>query len=93
MAARKALNTKSSIGKPNIQGNTEFAGGSGAIAIIIASSDFSEFADVFNKFSQMFSDIPEFSSSTGKNLLDALTEIITPNQVTVKLTQVDTNYQ
>jgi hypothetical protein len=92
-AARKALNNKVTPGKPNILGNTEYAGGSGAIAIIIASGNFNEFVDVFNKFSQMFSDIPEFSSSTGKNLLDALTEIITPNQVTVKLTQVDTKYQ
>jgi len=41
----------------------------------------------------MFSDIPEFASDTGKNLLDALTEIVTPNKVTVKLTQVDTKYQ
>ena len=93
VAGRKALNTKIAPGKPNILGNTEFKGGSGAIAIIIASGNFNEFVDVFNKFSQMFSDIPEFSSSTGKNLLDALTEIITPNQVTVKLTQVDTKYQ
>tara|TARA_B100000949_G_scaffold92351_1_gene82494 strand:- start:279 stop:2348 length:2070 start_codon:yes stop_codon:yes gene_type:complete len=93
VAARKALNTKKSIGKPNIQGNTEFAGGSGAIAIIIAASDFSEFADVFNKFSQMFSDIPEFAPGAGQNLLDSLTAIITPNPVTIKLTQVDTNYQ
>jgi len=93
VAARKALNNKVTPGKPNILGNTEFAGGSGAIAIIIASGNFDEFIDVFNKFSQMFSDIPEFSSSTGKNLLDALTEIITPNPVTIKLTQVDTKYQ
>ena len=93
VAARKALNNKVTPGKPNILGNTEYAGGSGAIAIIIASGNFNEFIDVFNKFSQMFSDIPEFSSSTGKNLLDALTEIITPNDVTVKLTQVDTKYQ
>ena len=92
-AARKALNNKVTPGKPNILGNTEYAGGSGAIAIIIASGNFNEFVDVFNKFSQMFSDIPEFSSSTGKNLLDALTEIITPNDVTVKLTQVDTKFQ
>ena len=93
VAGRKALNTKVAPGKPNILGNTEFTGGSGAIAIIIASGNFNEFIDVFNKFSQMFSDIPEFSSSTGKNLLDALTEIITPNDVTVKLTQVDTKFQ
>ena len=93
VAGRKALNTKVAPGKPNILGNTEFVGGSGAIAIIIASGNFNEFIDVFNKFSQMFSDIPEFSSSTGKNLLDALTEIITPNDVTVKLTQVDTKFQ
>ena len=93
VSARKALNSRKTVGKPNIMGNTEFDGGSGAIAIIIASGDFKSFYDVFNKFSQMFSDIPEFASDTGKNLLDALTEIATPNPVTVKLTQVDTNYQ
>ena len=93
VAARKALNSKQSIGKPNILGNTEFDGGSGAIAIIIAATDFQEFADVFNKFSQMFSDIPEFAPTTGQNLLDSLTAIITPNPVTVKLTQVDTQFQ
>jgi len=92
-AARKALNSKATVGKPSILGNTKFDGGSGAIAIIIASGDFQSFYDVFNKFSEMFSDIPEFASDTGKNLLDALTEIVTPNPVTVKLTQVDTNYQ
>jgi len=93
VAARKALNSKQSVGKPNILGNTEFVGGSGAIAIVIASGDFQSFYDVFNQFSKMFSDIPEFASDTGKNLLDALTEIVTPNKVTVKLTQVDTKYQ
>ena len=41
----------------------------------------------------MFSDIPEFAATTGQNLLDALTEIITPNDVTVKLTQHDTKYE
>ena len=46
VAARKALNSKQSIGKPNILGNTEFDGGSGAIAIIIASGDFQEFTDL-----------------------------------------------
>ena len=91
--ARKALNSKATVGKPNILGNTEFDGGSGAIAIIIAASDFQSFYDVFNKFSKMFSDIPEFAADTGQNLLDALTEIVTPNPVTVKLTHVDTNYQ
>jgi len=93
VAARKALNSKKTVGKPNILGNTKFDGGSGAIAIIIASGDFQEFVSVFNKFSKMFSDIPEFASNTGQNLLDSLEAIITPNQVTVKLTQVDTNYQ
>ena len=93
MAARKALNTKHTKGKPSQLGNTEFDGGCGAIAIIIAASDFQEFSDVFNKFSKMFSDIPEFASDTGKNLLDSLTEIITPNPVTLKLTQVDTKFQ
>ena len=92
VSARKALNSRIRPGKPNILGNTEFTGGSGAIAIIIAAPNFDVFHDVFNKFSQMFSDIPEFSATTGQNLLDSLTEIITPNDVTVKLTQVDTNY-
>tara|TARA_B100000029_G_scaffold340367_1_gene332600 strand:- start:5282 stop:7381 length:2100 start_codon:yes stop_codon:yes gene_type:complete len=92
-AARKAINTRVAPGKPNQLGNTNFEGGCGAIAIIIAAADFSTFRDVFNKFSQMFSDIPEFSASQGKNLLDALTEIITPNDVTLKLTQCDSDYK
>jgi hypothetical protein len=93
VAARKALNVKQTVGKPNILGNTAFDGGSGAIAIIIGSPTFNEFSDVFNKFSKMFSDIPEFASTTGQTLLDSLTAIITPNPVTIKLTQVDTNYK
>jgi hypothetical protein len=92
VAARKAINSKVAPGKPNILGNTEFDGGCGAIAIIVAASAFDDFQDVFNKFSKMFSDIPEFASTTGKNLQDSLLEIITPNDVTVKLTQVDTDY-
>ena len=92
VAARKALNSKVAPGKPNFLGNTEFQGGVGAIAIIIGAPDFTTFSDVFNKFSQMFSDIPEFAATTGQNLLDTLNEIITPNDVTVKLTQVDTKY-
>ena len=93
VSARKALNSRVAPGRPNQLGNTEFDGGCGAIAIIIAAADFNQFHDVFNKFSQMFSDIPEFSAATGQNLLDSLTEIITPNDVTVKLTQVDTKYK
>ena len=93
IASRKALNSKVTPGKPNILGNTEFDGGCGAIAIIIGAPDFTTFRDVFNKFSQMFSDIPEFAATTGQNLLDSLTEIITPNDVTLKLTQVDTKYK
>ena len=93
VAQRTALNSRVAPGKPNQLGNTEFDGGCGAIAIIIGAPDFSQFRDVFNKFSQMFSDIPEFSATTGQNLLDSLTEIITPNDVTVKLTQVDTKYK
>jgi len=92
VAARKAINSKVAPGKPNILGNTEFDGGCGAIAIIVAAGAFDTFQDVFNEFSKMFSDIPEFASTTGKNLQDSLLEIITPNDVTLKLTQVDTDY-
>ena len=93
VASRKAINTKVAAGKPNILGNTEFDGGSGAIAIIIAADNFDKFSSVFNEFAKMFSDIPEFSALTGKNILDTLQEIITPNDVIVKLTQVDLKYQ
>ena len=93
MASRKAINTKVAAGKPNILGNTEFDGGSGAIAIIIAADNFDKFSSVFNEFAKMFSDIPEFSALTGKNILDTLQEIITPNDVIVKLTQVYLMYQ
>ena len=93
VASRKAINTKVAAGKPSILGNTEFDGGSGAIAIIIAADNFDKFSSVFNEFAKMFSDIPEFSALTGKNILDTLQEIITPNDVIVKLTQVDLKYQ
>jgi hypothetical protein len=92
VSARKPINSKVSVGKPSILGNTEFDGGSGAIAIIVAAPDFKEFTDVYNKFSAMFSDIPEFSPTMGKNLLDSLNEIITPNDVIVNITMLDTNY-
>ena len=93
MASRKDINTKVAAGKPSILGNTEFDGGSGAIAIIIAADNFDKFSSVFNEFAKMFSDIPEFSALTGKNILDTLQEIITPNDVIVKLTQVDLKFQ
>ena len=91
-AARKPVNSKIASGKPNILGQTEFDGGSGAIAIIIGAPSFDTFADTFSAFSQMFTDIPEFAAATGKSLLDSFAEIITPNNITVKLTEVDTNY-
>ena len=91
-AARKPINSKIASGKPNILGQTEFDGGSGAIAIIIGAPSFDTFADTFSAFSQMFTDIPEFAAATGKSLLDSFAEIITPNNITIKLTQVDTNY-
>ena len=41
----------------------------------------------------MFTDIPEFAVSTGKNLLDSLNEVLTPANTVIKLTQCDTNYE
>ena len=83
--ARKPVNTKIAAGKPNILGQTEFDGGSAAIAIIIAAPSFQVFTDTFNAFSKMFSDIPELTASTGKNLLDSFAEILTPNPITIKI--------
>ena len=91
-AARKPINSKIAPGKPNILGNLNYVGGSGAIAIIIAAPSFDIFAETFDKFSQMFTDIPEFAATTGKGLLDSLNEIITPANTVIKLTQCDTNY-
>ena len=91
-AARKAVNNKISSGKPNIQGQTEFDAGSGAIAIIIAAPSFDVFTDTFNAFSKMFTDIPEFAAATGKSLLDSFEAILMPANTVIKLTQVDTNY-
>jgi len=91
-AARKPINSKIAPGKPNILGSTSYVGGSGAIAIIIAAPSFDIFAETFDKFSQMFTDIPEFAATTGKGLLDSLNEIITPANTVIKLTQCDTNY-
>jgi len=91
-AARKPVNSKISPGKPNILGSTSYVGGSGAIAIIIAAPDFEIFAETFDKFSKMFTDIPEFAATTGKGLLDSLNEVLTPANTVIKLTQVDSNY-
>jgi len=83
---RKPVNSIIQYGKPQITTN------SGAIAIIIAAPSFDVFTDVFNAFSKMFSDIPDFATATGKSLFDSFAEIITPNNVVIKLTQVDTQY-
>ena len=91
-AARKPVNSKIAPGKPNILGSTSYVGGSGAIAIIIAAPSFDIFAETFDKFSQMFTDIPEFAATTGKGLLDSLNEVLTPANTVIKLTQVDSNY-
>ena len=91
-ASRVPVNTKVAPGKPNILGNTEFSGGSGAIAIIIAAPSFDIFAETFDKFSQMFTDIPEFAGAAGIKLADSFNELITPANTIVKLTQCDTNY-
>jgi hypothetical protein len=82
---RKPINSIFQHGKPNI-----ITEGS-AIAIIIAAPSFDVFTDTFNAFSKMFSDIPEFSAVT-KSMLDSFAEILKPNDVVIKLTQVDTNY-
>ena len=89
--ARKPINTRISSGKPNILGQTAFDGGSAAVAIVLAAPSFNAFTDIFNAFSKMFSDIPEMSA-VGKSMLDKFSEILTPNNVTVKLTQCDTDY-
>ena len=85
-AEAKAINSILSHGKPEITTN------SGAIAIIIAAPSFDVFTDTFNAFSKMFSDIPDFAASTGKSLFDSFAEILTPNNIVIKLTQVDTAY-
>ena len=79
---RKAINTLKAHGKPTIISK------SGAIAIIIAAPSFDAFTEVFNAFSKMFSDIPEFSS-VGKSIADSFLEIITPNNIELKLSQCD----
>ena len=81
---RKKINDVVQYGKPESETN-------GAIAIIIAAPDFDVFTTVFNLFSKMFSDIPDFSA-VGKSLLDSFDEILTPNDIVIKLTQVDTLY-
>ena len=93
-ASRKPVNERKKSGKPNIAGQVSYAGGSGesaAIAIIIAAPDFQVFADTFNAFSKMFTDIPELAA-TGKSLWDSMNDVFYPNEISVKLTQCDTNY-
>ena len=83
--ARTKINAVIQFGKPSITTN------SGAIAIIVAAPSFDIFTDTFNAFSKMFSDIPEFSA-VSKSMFDSFAEILTPNNIVIKLTQVDTNY-
>ena len=91
-ASRLPVNTKIAPGKPNILGSTLYDGGSGAIAIVIGAPSFDIFAETFDKFSQMFTDIPEFAGAAGIKLADSFNELITPANTIVKLTQCDTNY-
>ena len=91
-ASRIPVNTKVAPGKPNILGSTNYSGGSGAIAIIIGDNSFDIFTETFDKFSKMFTDIPEFSGAAGISLADSFNELITPANTIVKLTQCDTNY-
>ena len=91
--ARVKVNSQIQAGKPSIGGVTDYDGGAAAIALVIGAPDFEIFADTFNKFSKMFTDIPEFAVSTGKSLLDSLNEVLTPANTVVKLTQCDTNYK
>ena len=91
--ARVKVNTQIQAGKPSIAGVTDYDGGAAAIALVIGAPGFEIFADTFDKFSKMFTDIPEFAVSTGKNLLDSLNEVLTPANTVIKLTQCDTNYE
>ena len=91
-ASRLKINNRVAPGKPNIMGSTTFAGGSAAIAIVIGDNSFDIFTETFDKFSKMFTDIPEFSGAAGISLADSFNELITPANTIVKLTQCDTNY-
>jgi len=93
-ASRKPLNTRVQKGKPSILGNTEFDGGSGAIAIIIGANNFDKFTSVFNEFSKMFTDIPELTPGiTGRSLLDTFMSILDPAAVTLKVKNHDLKYK
>jgi hypothetical protein len=91
-AARVMINTKIAPGKPSVKGLTNFKTGCGAVAIVIGCPSFEIFAETFNKFSDMFQDLPEFAAQTGKQLLESFTDILTPANTVVKLTQCDTKY-
>ena len=91
-ASRLKINTRVAPGKPNIMGSTTFAGGSAAIAIVIGDNSFDIFTETFDKFSKMFTDIPEFAGAAGISLADSFNELITPANTVVKLTQCDEDY-
>jgi hypothetical protein len=91
-ASRLPVNTRVAPGKPNIMGSTTFAGGSAAIAIVIGDNSFDVFTETFDKFSKMFTDIPEFAGAAGISLADSFNELITPANTVVKLTQCDEDY-
>jgi hypothetical protein len=89
---RDTINNRVRHGKPNVRGNTEFGGGSSAIAIIIAAPSYKVFAESFFAFSQMFTDIPEFANKTIENILDTYNKMQAPDPITLLLTECDTNY-
>ena len=74
-----------------LQGGRPIMSESAAIAIILAAPSFDVFTDIFNAFSKMFSDIPDFTA-VSKSMFDSFAEILTLNNVVIKLTQVDTIY-
>ena len=91
-ASRLPVNIKIAPGKPNILGSTQYDGGSGAIAIVIGAPSFDIFSETFNKFSKMFTDIPEFAGAAGMSIADSFNEMVTPANTIIKLTQCDSNY-
>ena len=89
---RVEINRRSSSGKPNIKGNTEFGAGSSAIVLLIAAPSYQIFVDSFNAFSKLFSDIPDLYDSTMKSLKDTYEEFLAPPEQVITLTMCDTNY-
>ncbi len=89
---RQKINMQIKCGKPNVQGNTEFGGGSSALVFIIGAPSYKIFAESFNAFSKLFADVDALQAGVTQSIMDAYNAIVTPEPQVIKLTMCDSKY-